>query len=99
MENVSTNSILGAIGAALMMVGDLSLSVIPPNNNDSGLFVREYYLSGVYPSWRFPLLLGADHATLDYVLSQSSGNTALCIYMIANAVWAGCQRKKESQES
>ena len=225
------NSILGAFGAVLMMVGDLSLSVIPPNNNDSGLFVREYYLSGAYPSWRFPLLLGpgvigialcafavwvmytqikpeykklrllmkisgviyltsacvihymigsladwtsmlspllerdqiielvqnqyqrampclwsayvgmvvmilgsawafatkktilpgkmfifhilvwqnifvlvpdirqamgADHATLDYVLSQSSGNTALCIYMIANAVWAGCQRKKES---
>ena len=49
--------ILGALSAALMLVGDLCLSVIPASGTDSGLFLREAYLSGTYPSWRLPLLL------------------------------------------
>lgn len=51
------SSLLGAIGAALMMVGDLSLSVIKASQSDSGLFMREAYLNGSYESWRLPLLL------------------------------------------
>ena len=38
--------------------------------------------------------LGADVSTWDFVLSQGSGNAALCIWMAANAVWAARQRKK-----
>lgn len=49
--------LLGALGAALMLVGDLCLSVIPASPGDSGLFLREAYLSGAYPAWRLPLLL------------------------------------------
>ena len=49
--------LLGAWGAALMLVGDLCLSVIPASPGDSGLFLREAYLSGAYPVWRLPLLL------------------------------------------
>ena len=48
---------LGALGAALMLVGDLCLSVIPAHTGDSGLFMREAYFSGSYPAWRLPLLL------------------------------------------
>ena len=39
--------------------------------------------------------LGADISTWDFVLSQGSGNAALCIWMLANAAWAGQQMKKE----
>ncbi len=49
----------GALGAFLMLVDDLCLSVIPPNAGDSGLFVREAYLSGSWEAWRFPLLVAA----------------------------------------
>ena len=38
--------------------------------------------------------LGADISTWDFVLSQGSGNAALCIWMAANAVWAGRQKRK-----
>ena len=48
---------LGALSALLMLVGDLCLSVIPASQGDSGLFLREAYLSGAYPAWRLPLLL------------------------------------------
>ncbi len=51
------DSWLGALGAALMLVGDLCLSVIPASATDSGLFQREAYLNGTYPQWRFPLLV------------------------------------------
>ena len=34
-------------------------------------------------------LLGAKSSTWDFVLSQGSGNAALCIWMAANALWAG----------
>lgn len=48
---------LGAVGALLMLVGDLCLSVIPASPGDSGLFRREAYLNGSYESFRLPLLL------------------------------------------
>ena len=41
---------LGALSAALMLVGDLCLSVIPASPGDRGLFQREAYLSGAYPA-------------------------------------------------
>ena len=34
---------------------------------------------------------GAEVSTWDFVLSQGSGNAALCIWMLANAFWAGRQ--------
>jgi len=36
---------------------------------------------------------GAEISTWDFVLSQGSGNAALCIWMLANAVWAAGQTK------
>ena len=33
-------------------------------------------------------VLGAEVSTWDHVLSQSSGNAGLCVYMLANFVWA-----------
>ena len=33
-------------------------------------------------------LCGAEVSTWDFVLSQGSGNAALLIWMLANAVWA-----------
>ena len=50
--------LLGALSGALMLVGDLCLSVIPASAGDSGLFLREAYLNGSYLAWRLPLLLG-----------------------------------------
>lgn len=37
--------------------------------------------------------LGAEISTWDFVLSQGSGNAALCLWMAANAVWAGRRPK------
>lgn len=51
------NCLLGAIGALLLTVGDLCLSLITPNSADSGLYIREAYLNGSYPPWRIVLLL------------------------------------------
>lgn len=39
-------------------------------------------------------LLGAPLSTWDFILSQGSGNAALCIWMLINAVWAGRQKRK-----
>ena len=52
------DSWLGALGAALMLVGDLCLSVIPASPADSGLFQRAAYFSGSWEPWRRPLLRG-----------------------------------------
>lgn len=49
--------LLGALGAFLMLVGDLCLSVIPAHPGDSGLFAREAYLDGSWEHWRLPLLI------------------------------------------
>ena len=43
---------LGALGALFMLAGDLCLSAIPASAGDSGLFLREAYLSGGYEPWR-----------------------------------------------
>ena len=51
------NALLGALGAFLMLVGDLCLSVIPASPGDSGLFAREAYLNGSWEQWRLPLLI------------------------------------------
>lgn len=50
---------LGALGAFLMLVGDLCLSVIPASPGDSGLFLREAYLNGSWEPWRMALLVAA----------------------------------------
>lgn len=51
------DALLGLLGAILMLIGDLCLSVIPVSQSDRGLFVREAYLSGTWEMWRLPLLL------------------------------------------
>ena len=56
-KNYRRDCWLGALSAALMLVGDLCLSVIPASPTDSGLFLREAYLNGSYPEWRLFLLL------------------------------------------
>ena len=53
------DALLGALGAFLMLVGDLCLSVIPVSQSDSGLFAREAYLNGSWEAWRLPLLIAA----------------------------------------
>ncbi len=40
-------------------------------------------------------MLGAKISTWDFILSQGSGNAALCIFMIACAVRAGRQEQNE----
>ena len=57
-KNYRREGLLGALSALLMLVGDLCLSLIPASPGDSGLFLREAYLNGSYPTWRLPLLLG-----------------------------------------
>lgn len=57
LKSCRTDALLGALGAFLMLIGDLCLSVIPASPGDSGLFMREAYLSGAWESWRLPLLL------------------------------------------
>ena len=57
-KNYRRDCLPGALSALLMLVGDLCLSLIPASPGDSGLFLREAYLNGSYPTWRLPLLLG-----------------------------------------
>ena len=57
LKGYRRDSLLGALGAFLMLVGDLCLSVIPASQSDSGLFAREAYLSGSWEQWRLPLLI------------------------------------------
>ncbi len=57
LKTYKRDAMLGALGAFLMLVGDLCLSVIPANAGDSGLFAREAYLNGSWEPWRLPLLL------------------------------------------
>ena len=40
-------------------------------------------------------VLGAEVSTWDFVLSQGSGNAALMIWMVGNAIWARRQMAKE----
>lgn len=57
LKNCRKNALLGAIGAFLMLIGDLCLSVIPAHIGDHGLFARAAYLNGSWEAWRLPLLL------------------------------------------
>lgn len=59
LKTYKRDSLLGALGAFLMLVGDLCLSVIPASQSDSGLLAREAYLNGSWEKWRLPLLLAA----------------------------------------
>lgn len=56
LKTCKRDSLLGALGAFLMLVGDLCLSVIPASQTDDGLSMREAYLDGSYETWRLPLL-------------------------------------------
>lgn len=56
LKTYKRDALLGALGAFLMLVGDLCLSVIPASGGDSGLFVRDAYLDGSWGQWRLPLL-------------------------------------------
>lgn len=51
LKTYKRDALLGALGAFLMFVGDLCLSVIPASPNDSGLFAREAYLNGSWEQW------------------------------------------------
>lgn len=57
LKQYRSDSLLGTLGAFLMLVGDLCLSVIPASQSDSGLFIREAYLNGTWEAWRLPLLI------------------------------------------
>jgi len=57
LKKYQRDCLLGALGAFLMLAGDLCLSVIPASQGDSGLFMREAYLSGSWEAWRLPLLV------------------------------------------
>ena len=57
LKGYKKDALLGALGAFLMLVGDLCLSVIPASQSDSGLFAREAYLNGSWEQWRLPLLI------------------------------------------
>lgn len=67
---------LGALSAALMLIGDLCLSVIPASPGDSGLFLRQAFLNGSYPAWRLPLLLVTGLAGM--ALAFSACASAIC---------------------
>lgn len=56
-KTLKRDLILGGIGALFMMLGDLSLSLIPSSDTDDGLFAREAYMNGGYPAWKLTFLL------------------------------------------
>ena len=57
LKKYRRDCLLGTLGALMMLVGDLCLSVVPASIGDSGLFAREAYLNGSFGAWRLPLLL------------------------------------------
>ncbi len=59
LKTYRRDALLGALGAFLMLAGDLCLSAVPACQSDSSLFVREAYLNGSLEEWRFPLLIAA----------------------------------------
>ena len=96
--------LLGALGALLMLAGDLCLSVIPANPGGQrpvcqrSIFkrvVRAVAAAAAAGNGLCGMALGAEISTWDFVLSQGSGNAALFIRMMINAVWAARQEKKE----
>ena len=57
LKTCKRDALLGALGAFLMLVGELCLSAIPASPGDSGLYAREAYLNGSWEQWRLPLLV------------------------------------------
>lgn len=57
LKTYRRDALFGALGAFLMLIGDLCLSVIPASQSDSGLFARDAYLNGSWEQWRLPLLI------------------------------------------
>ena len=58
------------------------------------------------PTWQIIFVLipdirklaGAEVSTMDFVLSQDSGNAALLIWMTANAIWIGAEHPEMDME-
>ncbi len=48
LKKYRRDCLLGALGALLMLVGDLCLSVIPADSHDSRLIARVAYLDGSF---------------------------------------------------
>lgn len=71
-------------------------TILPRGMFLSHMLVWQIVLAGI-PDLR--QALGAAVSTWDFVLSQGSGNAALCIWMLANAVWAGKPAAKRAAES
>ncbi len=129
LKQYKRDALLGALGAFLMLVGDLCLSVIPAKphyarnvlclrGNGSADYCKRFCgltSRTVLPRGMFALhmivfqiifvlipdirqSLGADVSAWDFVLSHGSGNAAICIWMLVNAVWAGNQAKNVNGE-
>ena len=77
----------GFLKAARLIYSNQSEKTPAPARRRKRMTIKAYQRSS---------LLGADVSTRDFVLSQGSGNAALCIWMAANAVWAARQRKKQN---
>ena len=72
----------GFLKAARLIYSNQSKKNARPARRRKRMTIKAYQRSS---------LLGADVSTRDFVLSQGSGNAALCIWMAANALWAGRQ--------
>ncbi len=79
--------LLGALGAFLMLVGDLCLSVIPASPSDSGLFVREAYLNGSYELWRLPLLTRGLHLVGSMLRRRSNAEKRTLLTALRDNMW------------
>lgn len=77
----------GFLKAARLIYSNQSEKTPAPARRRKRMTIKAYQRSS---------LLGADVSTWDFVLSQGSGNAALCIWMAANTVWAARQRKKQN---
>lgn len=87
--------LLGALSGLLILAGFYAVltkkTVLPRYMAALHMLVWQLVLM-LIPDVR--QLLGAPLSTWDFVLSQGSGNAALCIWMLINAVWAGRQRRR-----
>lgn len=70
------------------------------------LLFQDFYRSIELLPWQIIFVLipdirklaGAEVSTMDFVLSQDSGNAALLIWMTANAIWAGAEHPEMDME-
>lgn len=72
LKSYRRSCLLGAIGAFLMLVGDLCLVLVH--------MLTWQILFVLVPDIR--QMCGARISTLDFVFSQGSGNAAFCIWML-----------------